>query len=391
MYISRNLYDPVATYINLSDQEFFKEALKTATDNYYHHEKELAEDEISDKFNRVKHAATPVFYATTVSKRTADDISRPRVELNDRLRRKFIVLDMDFAATDQDNSVALRELLIYFAKKFHCQLVIYPTPSYPEKPRFRAIVFTGSQLTEKTYWQAAHWLTDMLMHPDRIYSAADVKNGKVDLTGAIKMAMSLSDKFDQGFDKIKSNNNLPVFINQAQVDAVYSNLDDDEFKPLKPSADHLWRSKEWAKKANKQFKRSVKVDQSRQAADDAVKLDADKLLVAAEEYAQTDDAKNYETFWPFVYSLARAVVVGQVGSGTAALILKKVADGAPDTVTQTAWQTGNQQLYQTALDRIQSGKSALTSIRPLIKYPHFDQANITLPQNAKLLSGLLNL
>ena len=63
----------------------------------------------------------------------------------------------------------------------------------------------------------------------------------------------------------------------------------------------------------------------------------------------------------------------------------------PDTVTQTAWQTGNQQLYQTALDRIQSGKSALTSIRPLIKYPHFDQANITLPQNAKLLSGLLNL
>lgn len=388
MYISRNLYDPMATYINLSDQDFFKIALQTATDNYYRHEKEFDDDEIMDKFDRVKHNATPVFYATTVSKRTADDVSRPRVQLNDRLRRKFIVLDMDFAADDQDNSHALRQLLIYFANKNHCQLVIYPTPSYPEKPRFRAVIFTGGQLNERTYWQAAHWLADTLMHPDRVYSAADVQHGKVDLTAALKMAMTLESKFDQGYDRIKSNNNLPVFTNRAQVDAVYSNLDQDEFMPLKPAAGKMWRSKEWSKQAYKKFKKIAEVDKQKQTAADQAVLDQDMLLDAAEKFAQSDDAKNYETFWPFIYSVARAVVVGQVGSGIATVMLKKVADDAPDEQTKIAWQTGNLQLYHTALDRIQSGKAALGSIKPLTHYPEFVVSDKSTNENGKLINGL---
>ena len=390
MYISRNLYDPEAQYINLSDQDFFKEALATATENYYQHKEQLAEADIQDKFDEVKHQATPVFYGTTVAKKTADDDVRPRIEINQRLRRKFIVLDMDFNAEQADLSKWLYNYLIDFAKYYHCQLVIYPTASYPEKPRFRAVIFVKNQLNQKTYWQAAHWVADQITRPVNLYkSQINRPNSTINVAELMVNGSQIKKFFDKGYDNILSNNNVPVFISEEQVNAVYTNLDDNQFKPLAPKADELWRTKDYQKAAGKKFRKPKDGAGKKQAADDDhLEFSEDDIKRGVDTYIKSGNADSYETFWKFIYSVARAVYVGQIGSGTAELMLRQVASAAPDKTTEQSWAIGNLDLYRTAYSRIDSGKVTLDKIKPLAEYSGFYSTKLL--NQAAAVSALLN-
>ena len=49
----------------------------------------------------------------------------------------------------------LRYKLIKFAENYNTPIVIYPTISFPEKPRFRVVFFVKRQLNEKNYFKAS--------------------------------------------------------------------------------------------------------------------------------------------------------------------------------------------------------------------------------------------
>ena len=62
--------------------------------------------------------------------------------MNERARNRYLIIDADYDVGEEDKSQELYDKLIALAKKHNTKLVIYPTISYPTKPRFRAVLFT---------------------------------------------------------------------------------------------------------------------------------------------------------------------------------------------------------------------------------------------------------
>lgn len=327
MYITNSMYDLYAKYVDLDDRTFFSRSLEIAKENMF----KLQEVEI----DRIKQS-TPVCYMSSLSSQKSEEQIVLRKVLNSsRGRRKFLMIDADFEIGQEIDSEKLIERLKSFADKMKTPLLIYPTISYPEKPRFRAVLLVKRGLNDSKYWCAMKWLYDEL--ETEILDASDLR--------------------------ITANRNLPIFCNEEQVKAVYSTFDDMSLEPLDNS---LW----------KDVKAPPKQELSEEQLADLkeVEYDEETLLEGSKILAKRKIAKSYETFWHVVASIAAAVRLEQVDEEVAYEMLDNFAQAGEDPNKIRAWEIGNRELYHQFSTQYKEIPENIVKARPLNSFSEFVKA-----------------
>lgn len=329
LYISKNLYDKYVTYVDVPDDVFFHNIINYAKEVF--HSGKLENVDIEE----IKSKYTPVIYVSTLSKRTGDDDILTRKSMNERARNRYLIIDADYDVGEEDKSQELYDKLIALAKKHNTKLVIYPTISYPAKPRFRAVLFTKKVMNDASYHQAMNWLYDQL-------------------------GLEATDKGD--FD-IRSNNNAPIFVNEAQIKRIYDNTQEEGLEPLD---NHLFKPypKPKSRKAfKKDFVALTKYDEG--------KLSRFQLMMGIQKLVKNPDMQDYNTFWPVVYSLAKAELLEQISEKDAFDALEELAKAAPDQYTRTRWSIGNRQKYISARASLMADEQQLLKTRSLFSREEF--------------------
>lgn len=327
MYITNSMYDLYAKYVDLDDRTFFSRSVDIAKENMF----KLQEVEI----DRIKQS-TPVCYMSSLSSQKSEEQIVLRKVLNSsRGRRKFLMIDADFEIGQEIDSEKLIERLKSFADKMKTPLLIYPTISYPEKPRFRAVLLVKRGLNDSKYWCAMKWLYDQL--ETEILDASDLR--------------------------ITANRNLPIFCNEEQVKAVYSTFDDLSLEPLDNS---LW----------KDVKAPPKQELSEEQLADLkeVEYDEEILLEGSKILAKRKIAKSYETFWHVVASIAAAVRLEQVDEEVAYEMLDNFAQAGEEPTKIRAWEIGNRELYNQFSTQYKEIPENIVKARPLNSFSEFVKA-----------------
>lgn len=327
MYITNSMYDLYAKYVDLDDRTFFSRSVEIAKENMF----KLQEVEI----DRIKQS-TPVCYMSSLSSQKSEEQIVLRKVLNSsRGRRKFLMIDADFEIGQEIDSEKLIERLKSFADKMKTPLLIYPTISYPEKPRFRAVLLVKRGLNDSKYWCAMKWLYNEL--ETEILDASDLR--------------------------ITANRNLPIFCNEEQVKAVYSTFDDTSLEPLDNS---LW----------KDVKAPPKQELSEEQLADLkeVEYDEEMLLEGSKILAKRKIAKSYETFWHVVASIAAAVRLEQVDEEVAYEMLDNFAQAGEEQTKIRAWEIGNRELYNQFSTQYKEIPENIVKARPLNSFSEFVKA-----------------
>lgn len=324
MYITRTMYDQYARYVDLDDRTFFSECIEIAKSNMF----KLEEVDIA----KIK-AATPVCYMSTISSKTAsEDIVTRKLLNSSRGRRKFLMIDADFDIGQETDSQRLIDRLKEFSDKMKTPLLIYPTISYPEKPRFRAVLLVKRGLNDSKYWSAMTWLYDQL--ETKVLDASDLR--------------------------ITANRNLPIFCNSEQVEAIYSTFEDSNLEPLDNS---LW----------KDVKAPAKQELTEEQLSDLkeVTYDEDLLLAGSKKMATRKIAKSYETFWHVVASIAAAVQLEQIDEEVALEMLDDFAQAGSSEHQIRAWEIGNRELYNQFATQYKEIPENIVKARPLNSFSEF--------------------
>lgn len=319
MYIGKSVYDKYPVFVDLDDLEFFKQTLEVA-------KRELADG--SDKLSM------PVMFVSRLSAQTAEEssiIERKKVHDKKRARRRCIVIDADYESDEVEESNRVRQALIDFAYAMNTPILIYPTMSYPEKPRFRVVLFTKKLMNELRYEQAVRWLCR-------------------------QVGMKLTDSSDY---RITANRNLPV-LTESSVEAVHSTLDDDSLELLD---NVMWKDEKLPKK-----RQAVKYD----AIDDITFNDHLALNVSAVTISKTSIVSSYNTLWRLVESIALAVINDQLSIKTAEEMMDVFAH--VDPVNEKRYIIGNRELLCKYLNTLSDSIEARSAVRPLETWTEFSAA-----------------
>lgn len=333
MYVGENLYAKTLHYVDIDDPDFFSLAVDAAIERY----RVDAESDDSQSVNQVKNS-TPVVFNSTLSKidvKTESTIDR-KMANDERARRKFIMIDADFDPGEEDDSQALRDKIISVAQEQNTPLLIYPTASYPSKPRFRAVMFVKRALSAENYHQAMTWWFDQL---------GEEPNDPSDM-------------------RMSANRNAPRFSNDDQVEAIYSTLDDEGLE--------LLDNKMWSKypKPKKARPRSGPVESTGEVAKRlGVTVDADMAveltrtrLVASGEY------NTREGSWRFIESVADAVRTGLLTSNQGEAIMTALADAAPNESVRKKWTEGNINTMHAEVSNLNESPERIAWVKPLMNY-----------------------
>lgn len=331
MYISQNVYDRDARYIDLSDQDFFHEAIKIAKRKY---EDDKSNEIIytDEDIEQIKKNQTPVFFASNLTKRSNQEIFVRRRGLKDRLRRKYLIIDADFNQGEEEQSQKLFDKAISLAEEYETPIVIYPSASYPLKPRYRIIFFVKRMLNATSYKKAMIWL----------YSELETE------------ATDRSDFY------ITGNNNAPIFFNEAQLDKI---IDTTQDKDLKPLNNKLWSH--------------IKVKKERSQQDYQLKTEYDRYPIKKDEFTRMMSfmsIDSYDEFWKFSYSLLRAEINDQITHDQALDAMKIISQVAPNDETQLQWEQDNINKYQSFKSGVEDGTIDLKRSLPLVRYDEYIQA-----------------
>lgn len=327
MYITNSMYDLYAKYIDLDDRNFFQNCVEIAKDNMF----KLQEVDI-DKIKQ----STPVCYMSSLSsQKPTEQIVMRKVLNSSRGRRKFLMIDADFEVGQENDSEKLIANLKDFADRMQTPLMIYPTISYPEKPRFRAVLLVKRGLNDSKYWSAMTWLYDQL--ETKVLDASDLR--------------------------ITANRNLPVFCNEDQVNAVYSTFDQLDLQPLD---NNLWKDVQAPPKQELTEEQLADLKE--------VEYDEDLLLKGSKTLAKRKIAKSYETFWHVVASIAAAVQLEQVDEEVAYEMLDNFAQAGQDEHKIRAWEIGNRELYNQFATQYKEIPENIVKARPLNSFSEFSKS-----------------
>ena len=220
--MTKNVYEKTATYFDIDDILFFKQVHQLALKNYEQNKDDL-EILSTDELANYKKEHSPVIYASTVTKYNKMlDQFITRTEMNERARRKYLILDMDFNQGEEAEALTFKRLFMNYADKQELAYLIYPTISYPTKPRFRCVLFTQKAMTEKSYFQAITWLYGELGLPTLTYTELE----SLGITHVYdEQTMTIVKALDASNKKIKSNNNAPLYVNGEQIAFAVDKLD----------------------------------------------------------------------------------------------------------------------------------------------------------------------
>lgn len=358
MYLTKNVYQRNVTFYDGDDITIFHYLLEKAksvfieNSNYF---ESLTDDEIK----KLKKNNTPVIFASTVSSmKPAFDFSLIRSDMNDRAKRRYLIIDADFDAGKEEPSQYLYNKIIEVAKEHNTPLIIYPTVSYPEKPRFRAVMFTKNLLGAAEYYQAMSWWYDQL----GIFMINKNARADQDVYEVLEgLEKDLVDAADTSNTNIRSNNNAPFFVNFDQLDAIYDNTQEEGLELLEKS---LWKDYDKPRLPKRQtFSDHNMLDE--------YELSDEFLDKAVHEFAKTDFAKDYSTFWRFLHSVARAEDQKQITPEQVDKILNWVAETGDDNDKELVWKLNNRTQYAIERNRVLSIPSYYSSAVPLCAYPAF--------------------
>lgn len=358
MYMTKNVYQRNVTYYDGDDITIFHYLIEKAksvfieNSNYF---ESLSDDEIK----KLKKNNTPVIFASTVSSmKPAFDFSLIRSDMNDRARRRYLIIDADFDAGKEESSQYLYNKIIEVAKEHNTPLIIYPTVSYPEKPRFRAVMFTKNLLGAAEYYQAMSWWYDQL----GIFMINKNARADQDVYEVLEgLEKDLVDAADTSNTNIRSNNNAPFFVNFDQLEAIYDNTQAEGLELLEKS---LWKEYDKPKLPKRQnFDDHNMLDE--------YKLSDEFLDKAVHDFAKTDFAKDYNTFWRFLHSVARAEDKKQITPEQVDKILNWVAETGDNNGKELVWKLNNRSQYAIERNRVLSIPSYYKSAAPLCAYPAF--------------------
>lgn len=358
MYLTKNVYQRNVTYYDGDDLEIFHYLLEKAKSVFIensHYFETLSDDEIS----KLKKNETPVIFASTVASMKPEfDFSMIRADMNDRAKRRYLIIDADFDAGQEESSTYLYDKMIEVANEFKTPLIIYPTISYPKKPRFRAVMFTKTLLGEAEYYQAMTWWYNQL----GILDVNKNKTADKDLYDVLEgLDKDLVDAADTSNKNIRSNNNAPFFTNFEQLDFIYDTTQDETLERLDRSL--------WQKFDKPALKKKINFDVYNPL--DDYKLSDEFLDKAVHEFAKTAFAQDYSTFWRFLHSVARAEDKGQITSEQVDKVLTWVAETGDDNDKEFVWKLNNKAQYRIERDRVLAIPSYYKSARPLCSYPAF--------------------
>ena len=330
MYISQNVYDLDVRYIDLNDLDFFHESIKLAKEKY--NLDKLNDIVYTDKdIDYIKKTQTPVFFASNLSKRSNNEIFVKRKGLKDRLRRKFLIIDADFDKGEEDQSQELFNKAINLSKEYNTPLVIYPSASYPTKPRYRVVFFVKRMLNATSYKKAMTWLYEQL---------------NVDVT-------------DKSDFYITSNNNAPIFFNDAQIDKIIDTTQDENLEPLN---NKLWSH--------------IKVKNESKKQDYKLTTEYDMYEISKKEFTsmmKLMTIDSYDDFWKFAYSILRAEKNNQINEDQALEAMKLITSSAPNDETALLWEQDNINFYQKFKSNYESGSIDISKSLPLTRYDEYIQ------------------
>lgn len=327
MYVTKSLYESFAQYVDVDDRTFFIKSLELAKNNYAH-----IEDVDKDLIKR----HTPVCFVSSLSsQKPNENFVQRKVLSSDRARRKFIMIDADFDENQSYESEELRNKLIALSEKYNTPVMIYPTVSYPQKPRFRAVLLVKRGLTPSKYWSAVTWLYR-------------------------ELETEIIDKSDL---RLSANRNLPVFCNDDQISAIFSNFDDDKLQPLDNS---LWNGIEAPSK------KTLSKEQLEDMKE--VQFDEDLLLKGARQLAEKPIAQSYETFWQIVASVAVSVILEQIDEDLAVEMMEILASAGSSEYQIEEWKRGNVELLQSFISKYSVSEEDIARARPLHSYSEFKDA-----------------
>lgn len=330
MYVAQNLYSRYAQFIDLSDRDFFSKSLEIAIKDF-----QKARDADLELMTKKR---APIVLVSNLSARTAEETFIARKQVHDikRAKRRFLMIDADFEAHQKEDSAELRERIIDFGEKYQTPVMIYPTQSFPAKPRFRAVFLTNTLLSDVRYEQAMRWLH-----------------------GELGIEKSL----DPADLRVTTNRNLPAFTNDDQVTHCFSTFDDENLEVLDWK---LWKD------TTELPKRDVVFERENPFEDMEFSYDFEILKDGASQLAGSVLCQKYDQFWKVVQSIALEVIEGRLDIEQAEEVVQILArdSGAEELKTQS-WEVENVKLLHSTIERLKNSVEDRSKTRPMSTYIEF--------------------
>lgn len=336
MFVVDSYKQKYATYIDMPDRTFFIKAIEFARENV-----DAIKHIVDEKGLEFVKSHSPIAFVSKFSKQLDIECEVPRKALNDtRARRAFIMGDVDLGEDDWGTYFDMRNDLVKLAKANSTPLLMYPTMSYPNKPRFRFVMLPKRALNQKQYYQAVKWVYDSI-------------------------GFEVTD--DSDFRMI-ANRNLPMFYSQEQCDEIYSTFEDTSLTGLDNA---LWKHIDVPKKYATMGKKKQETKEF-SVSEHTCKFDEDLLISGAYELAKTAVCQTYNRFWLLVRSLAAAEMSKSVSHETAMKMLDIFAEAADDETTKMRWKVDNRTLYENQMSQLDYEQ--LQKCRPLSSYYFLNSA-----------------
>lgn len=319
MFIGNHIRVTYVRYLDIDDREFFIQCLDIA-------KRKMSPDVSKDYM--------PVIFCSSLTSQTQEEkvipVKRRLVHDKDRVKRRFLMIDADYESSQGSESDDLRQAIMRFGNEHETPVMIYPSFSFPNKPRFRAVFLVDRLLDARRYHQAMRWLYEQLG----------------------------TESTDPSDLRITTNRNLPVFRDEDMVEAVYSTFEDESLQPL----DHdLFFGRKDLLPAPSEARHF-------QPLEEAV-YDTEALDDAAVALRQRSGFDTYEGSWYIIAATAFDVFEGRISPEDADRLMQEFAAEAPDEPTRARWVAGNRELLEKHLDRYQSDPDERARARPLYAYP----------------------
>lgn len=309
MYTVSHLYDPVVKDIQVDDREFWNVSLKKAISL----QNDISNDKIDTKQIKMK---SPAYFCTQMY--NDKTIAFTRKQFNRMMkdqRRKSIVLDIDCESMDEYK--ASKQLFIDYANKHNLWVMTYPTISFPDKPHFRVVFLVNRGLNPVNYAKAVSWLYN-------------------------EVSLPVTDESDLD---IRASRNLPIFINETQINECYSNFEEDDCEKLNTK---LWSKfkmdKDLQNKINRRITRSKAEPEQLEKSN--YYYDKEQLIQGWTKHVKnnTKDYMTYDYSWKAISSIAKAYVKQEINWDTALELSKILAN--IDEENKENWLAGNIELLE---------------------------------------------
>lgn len=243
--------------------------------------------------------------------------------------RSYIVVDYD-ALEDKEYADELPNRINELFKEYN--YAVYPTISYPEKPRYRFILETDEMIAKSAYSEIVAYFIEKIGYPHG----------------------------DEANFKINHLQDVPIYASKEARERAVFNITKKKY-PLFEILDELD-----IENTNRNPK-SAPVSAGNKISVDNTALDIDALRDALNDFLSDSKTKEnldiYENFWRFTETVANAVLTGTITMEFAEEIMTKVAFG------DEKWEKNNVEFeLPNQINKLENNKQQQGLAKPITAY-----------------------